>query len=146
MTKGTRLLVVAMWLALAGAGTADASDEEFVVIVSADNPVRSLPAHTLADIYLGRRTRFPDGRPAQPVDYRDGGPASEAFYREILERTAPQLRAHWSRLLFTGRGRPPHQVDSVGELLARIASDPNAIGYVSAGMVDDTVRVVRLHR
>lgn len=145
MRASLKAMVVLLALAGAGPGTAD-DNVDFVIIVSADNPVRALPAHALADIYLGRRTRFPDGRRAEPVDYRDGSSATDAFYREILGRSAPQLRAHWSRLLFTGRGRAPHQVGSAEELIEWIAAQPNAIGYVAADTVDDSVRIVQLQR
>ena len=57
----------------------------------------------LADLYLARRQRLPD-RPSRGL---------HDLHRVLQERTgreSSQVKAIWSRILFTGRGVPPKQL------------------------------------
>lgn len=134
-------------LVMAGAllaGPAFAEGTEFVVIVAAHSPVTTLTSNEVADIYLGRLNRLPDGRTVVPVDRVESDAVQKAFYREILQRNAAQLRAHWSRLVFTGRGKPPRQLRSGTDCVEFVARNPSAIGFVEPALVTASVRVVRI--
>jgi len=52
------------------------------------------------------------------------------------------MKAYWSRLVFTGKGKPPMSVGSASEMLSAVAADSSAIGYVDASQVNDSVKVV----
>jgi ABC-type phosphate transport system substrate-binding protein len=117
---------------------------EVVVVVSADSTVDSLSRAELTDIYLGRLNRFPDGSTAVPIDQSERSSAHDEFYSKYLGRTPAQIKAHWSRLIFTGRGQPPRSVRNGDAVLDAIADNPNAIGYVDSQLVDDRLRVVRV--
>ena len=45
--------------------------------------------------------------------------------------------------MFSGKGKPPQEMASDADVLAYIAANPNAIGYVDANSVDSTVRVIK---
>lgn len=121
---------------------AAAAPAEVVVVVSADNPVESLSRVQLTDIYLGRLNRFPNGDAVVPIDQRESSPAHDEFYSRYLDQSPAQIKAHWSKLIFTGRGQPPRAV-SGGEAAAElVAGNPNAIGYLDAELVDERLRVV----
>lgn len=123
---------------------AGAAYAEVVVVVSKQNPVDTLSRTELTDIYLGRAQRWPNGEPVVPIDQTESAPAYEGFYSEYLERSPAQIKAHWSKLIFTGRGRPPRSVGD-GEAMAEIIADnPNAIGYIDSELVNDRLRVVRI--
>lgn len=119
--------------------------DSVVVVVSAESPVVELPRLHLIDIYLGRTARFPDGRRAVPINQAAGSREQLAFYDHYLGRTAAEMKAHWSKLVFTGRGRPPPDVSGSEAVRERIAADPSAVGYIDANLVDASVRVVRIH-
>lgn len=134
-------------LTLAGlllSGAIGARSADVVVVVSRDSPVASLSREQLADAYLGRVVRLPSGEPLLPLDQAESSPAYERFYENYLGRTPAQIKAHWSRLIFTGRGRPPPAVRDVEALADRLAGTPNAIGYMDAERVGDGLRVVQL--
>lgn len=127
----------------AEASRADAArDTGVVVVVSSESPVTEIPGLHLADLYLGRTSRFPDGEPAVPLDRAPGSPVREAFYRTFVGRTPAEIKAHWARLVFTGRGRPPPEVESGEAMRERVAADPRAIGYLDRSLVDASVRAV----
>lgn len=113
-----------------------------VVIVSAASKIKSLPHLHLEDLYLGRTSRFPDGSPAVPIDQKPGTRDRSAFSNEFLGRSEAQIKAHWSKMIFTGRGRPPAEAVDAQELKKLVAENPRAIGYIDRRLVDATVRVV----
>lgn len=147
VTSRSVLVLLVLLLTGAAPGRATASgvaDDTVVVVVSAENPVTEISRLQLADLYLGRASRFPDGRRAIPIDQRPGAPARGPFYEEFIGRSLSEVKAHWSKLVFTGRGRPPRDVPGGEEMKARVAGDPRAIGYLDHRLVDGTLRVVQV--
>lgn len=137
-----RLLALACVLAF-GLGSTLAF-AEIVVVVSKDNAVETISHAELADLYLGRRSQFPDGSPAVPIDQRESAAAYPRFYADYLDQTPAQVRSHWSRLIFTGRGQPPRSVPNGQAMADAVADDPRAVGYINADRVDSRLRVVRI--
>lgn len=128
----------------ADAAPPDLRADTVVVVVSADNPLTEISRLHLADLYLGRTSRFEDGRPAVPVDQEQGSAAREAFYESYLNRSPSEIKAHWSKIIFTGRGRPPRDVPGGEEMRELVAENPRAIGYLDRALVDGSVRVVEV--
>lgn len=129
-----------------GAHAAQASPvaDSVVVVVSADSPVTEITRQHLADLYLGRTTRLPNGGSAKPIDQGTTSAARTDFYQRYLGRSLAEIKAHWSRLIFTGRGRPPRDVPSGEDVRRLVAEDPGAIGYIERHLVDGSVRIVRV--
>ncbi len=115
---------------------------EVVAVVSAKSHIGPLSKSQVADIFLGRVNRFPDGGIAIPIDQREGSDARNLFYEDYAGKSPAQIKAFWSKIVFTGRGQPPKSVANEGELKKLIAANPAAIGYIDAAQVDATVRVV----
>jgi ABC-type phosphate transport system substrate-binding protein len=113
-----------------------------VAVVSAKSPITTLSKSQVADIFLGKTTRFPDGSQAVPIDQSEGTSARDEFYTWIAGKSAAQMKAYWSRIIFTGRGQPPKAVASSSETKRLVVANRNAIGYIDPKLVDDTVRVV----
>ncbi len=113
------LLCVPLWAA---------ADEGLVLVAHPDSPVAGVDTETVAALYLGLRTGL-DGLPgARPLDLKDRK-LREKFYGTVTNRNLAQLRAHWSKLVFTGKGRPPRAM-SVEDMAATLRNDPEAIGYL----------------
>lgn len=131
------LLVIGLALSLNVGGAA----ADVVAVVSAKNPVTALSQNQLMDIFLGKTSRFPDGSQAVPVDHVEGAAARDAFYASAGKSPA-QLKAHWSKIIFTGRGQPPPEVANSVEVRKFIVDNPNAIGYIEPEMVGGSVRAL----
>lgn len=115
---------------------------EVVVVVSAAGPETRLSRTQIADIFLGKANRYPDGRRAIPIDQREGSAARASFYEINIGRSAAQIKAHWSKIIFTGRGQPPRQVADEAEAKRYLADHPGAITYLALDDVDASVRIV----
>ena len=134
-----QILVVCLCFCLCLSARAPA---DIVAVVSAKSSIPRLSANQLADIFLGRTSRFPDGTLAVPVDLSDGSPEREQFYNKVTGKTPAQIKAYWSKIIFTGRGQPPKVVPSVLDLKKFIAANIDAIGYLDSRMLDDSIRAL----
>jgi ABC-type phosphate transport system substrate-binding protein len=136
--------IAAVWLPLSWSTHAAAADD-VVAVVSAKSAVTGLNAAQVADIFLGKTNRYPDGTLAVPIDLPEESPARERFYAEYTGKSPAQVKAQWSKLIFTGRGQPPRQVSTGAEAKKAVLENPNAIAYIDSRLVDGTVRVLPSH-
>jgi len=134
-------LVIGLVLALSASATAAA---DVVPVVSVKSSIQALSRNELTDIFLGKKMRFPNGQQAIPLDQEVGSPSRDQFYSTVVGISAVQLKAHWSKIIFTGRGKPPKAVADGVQLRKLIAADAQSIGYIDRELVDDSVRVVKL--
>ena len=138
-----RVLIGLSALCLLVSVESGARAEEVVAVVSSKSPVTSLSAAQVADIFLGKTSRFPDGSQAVPIDQPEDSPERDRFYAQYTGKSPAQVKAHWSKIIFTGRGQPPAQAANGAEVKKMIAQNPSAIGYIDPTLVDDSVRVVK---
>ena len=115
---------------------------DVVAVVSSQSAIKTLSKSQVADIFLGKVRRFPDGTLAVPIDQAEDSAAREEFYTKVTGKSPAQLKAHWSKIIFTGRGQPPKSVPNGVEMKKRLAGDPTAIGYIEKSMLDGSVREV----
>jgi ABC-type phosphate transport system substrate-binding protein len=122
--------------------TSSVAMADVVVVVSAKSPVGALSKAQVEDIFLGKAIRFPDGTQAVAIDQAEGSAVRDEFYNKVVGKSAAQIKAYWSKIIFTGRGQPPPSVSSTIEMIKRISANPAAIGYIDRDMLNDSVRVV----
>jgi ABC-type phosphate transport system substrate-binding protein len=107
----------------------------FVVIVHRSNALRTASRTFVADAFLKRTTRWPDGETIRPVDQRNASAVRARFTESVLRRPIAAVRSYWQQVIFTGRGVPPPELDDDREVLRYVSTHVGAIGYVS-GSVD----------
>ena len=103
------------------------------VIVDKENTVTDLSSEDLAKIYKGEVTNWKDlgGKDESIVVIgRENGSGTRTAFEELLKLEDACKYAQ--------------ELDSTGGVLAKVASTPGAIGYVSLDVVDDTVQAVKL--
>jgi ABC-type phosphate transport system substrate-binding protein len=129
-------------IALAALLTSVCTRAEVVAVISSKSAISALSKRQVADIFLGRVTRFPDGTLAVPIDQAAGSAERDEFYAKVADRSPAQIAAYWSKIIFTGRGEPPREVSNSIEMKKRIVANPSAIGYIDVKLVDGSVRVL----
>jgi ABC-type phosphate transport system substrate-binding protein len=122
---------------------ASAVPADVVAVVSANGPVVPLSNNQVVDIFLGKTSRFPDGRLALPIDQDEGSDARDEFYATFAGKSPAQVKAHWSKIIFTGRGQPPLAVANGNEVKKHVAATPNSIGYIERTQLDGSVKVLQ---
>ncbi len=139
----TRTLLAALFGAAMLQGAAAG---ELVVIVSSKSPVTSLRPDQVADIFLGQIANFPGGTEAVALDQSIGSPERDEFYNKVASKTRPLVKAHWTKMIFTGRGQPPKEIGGSAAVRKMVADNPSLIGYIDKSALDASVKTVLLVR
>lgn len=113
-----------------------------VVVMSSKSDVSSLSKAQVAQIFMAKTDALPNGRVAKPVDQAEGSAVRNEFYDKVADKSAAQMKAYWSQLTFTGKAQPPRKVSGDAAIKAALGDNPAAIGYISDGAVDGSVKVV----
>lgn len=133
---GSALVGLALSVAV---GTAAA---DVVAVVSSASPVTTLSKAQVADIFLGKVGRFPNGTSAVAIDRTEGSPTRDEFYVTYAGKSPAQVKSHWAKIIFTGRGQPPKSVSTDSEIKKLIAANPQAIGYLDRSALDASLKVL----
>ena len=115
---------------------------EVVVVVSAKSGASPLTTDQAADIFLGKSNALPGAGQAVPIDQNDSSPVREEFYQKATSKNAAQVKAYWSKQIFSGKGQPPKEVGDSASVKTLLASNPNMIGYIDKATVDASVKVL----
>lgn len=134
MTSQLRCAVM-MTLLLAASGARAGA-----VIVGPNTKVDSLEAEAVKRVFLGREANL-GGAPTQVVFHKTGS-LRDDFDTSVLGKPGAQLTSYWSKLVFTGKAKAPHELGSDAEVKAKVASTPGAIGYIQDSAVDASVKKV----
>jgi len=106
--------------------------DAIVIIVHPKNPIRNLTREEIRGVFSGRIRNWSEigGRshPITLVSREEGSGTREAFQHLIMGKEEISLRALVQ--------------DSNGAIRQVIADDPNAIGYISLGLVNDRVNAL----
>ena len=103
------------------------------IVTDAANTVSDLTKDQLIAIYSGETTNWSDlGGADQPIVVvgREAGSGTRGAFEEILGLEDACKYAN--------------ELDSTGAVMAKVASTPGAIGYVSLDVLDDTVKALTL--
>lgn len=119
---------------------------DLAVIVSARTPIDMLRTDQVADIFLSKVDRFPDGSEAIALDQKLGSASRNDFYKKLVHFSPALMKTYWTKLIFTGRGQPPAEVEGDDAVRKAVADNPGVIGYVEATALDPSVRAVLIVR
>lgn len=103
----------------------------FKVVANAANPTKSLGRAEVAELFLRKRTQWPAGVAAVPVDQSAVSEVRQSFSLEVMNWPVAAVVNYWQQQLFAGRGVPPAVKQSDVEVLAFVAQTPGAVGYVT---------------
>ncbi len=103
------------------------------VVTHTDNTAESLTKDELINIYNGTITNWKDaGGTDQPIVVigRESGSGTRSAFEELLK--------------LEDACKYSNELDSTGAVMAKVASTPGSIGYVSLDVLDDSVKALSL--
>jgi ABC-type phosphate transport system substrate-binding protein len=115
---------------------------DIVVIGNRDLPANSLSRDELSRIYLGKTKYLSSGIKVVPVDQRSGSMIREKFYNDLFQKSESEMKAYWSRIMFTGQGYPPIQENDDTSVLETVAKNANCLGYIERSALNNSVKVL----
>lgn len=119
-----------------------AAEAEVAVIIHPSSAVAAVTSEDIERVFLGKSSTLPGNVKVDPVDQSEESLSRNEFYRIISGKSAGELKAYWSKRIFTGKGTPPNVVGDDTAVRDWIADHPAVIGYVNSRAVDDSVKVL----
>ena len=114
---------------------------DVVVIGNKGNP-NAVDKAFVIKVYTGQTKTWADGGPVFAIDQGVDSAIRADFYSSILGKSSANMKAVWAQNIFSGKGLPPKIVDPDTEVKRTVGANQNAIGYIKASSVDDTVKVL----
>jgi ABC-type phosphate transport system substrate-binding protein len=109
---------------------------DVVVVVNPKAAEASMTKDQVAQFFLGKSSAM------SPVDQPESAPVRAEFYKKVTDKDASQVKALWSKLVFTGKATMPKEAADSAAVKKMVAGDPKAIGYIDKSAVDASVKVI----
>ena len=93
-------------------------------------------------LYLGKSRLLPTGSKAVLFEYARGHSLRTVFARKVIKRSAEQIASRRQKYIVSGKMRKPSLAEDRGDMLERIATTPNSVGYIDSQYLDDRVKVL----
>jgi ABC-type phosphate transport system substrate-binding protein len=136
--------MLGLYLVLVATIAGSAPAEGFSIVVHPDNQITSVGRAELSNIFLGRLRTWSDGTPALPVNQTPDRTARERFTRRVHGRSVVTIEVYWKRMIFSGRGVPPDELENDQRVLEYVRTHPGAVGYVGAATEPAGVRLLTI--
>lgn len=129
-----KALVLSIALVMLPMAAVQAADPEIVVI---GNPAaQPLTKDQASDLFLGKSQGM------KLLDLPNSAPVKAAFYQKVSGHDLSQVKATWSRLIFTGKAQPPKELPDAAAVKKAVAADSKSVGYIEKSEVDSSVKVL----
>jgi hypothetical protein len=132
------LLSLMTWNASSDAQAKD----EIVVVVNKANGAFTLSRDELRPMFQTTRSHWPDGVRVEPLNLADENPTRQGFDAVVLGLDPDRVARYWVDRKIRGGERPPRKVAAPSSVIRAVAGDKGGVGYLPAGDVNDSVRVV----
>lgn len=143
MSRRSLVALIAFAFLARSGGSHAAEDGSFEVIVNADNGLTEIDRDRLRDIYLRKIDEWDHGGSIHPVDL-PASPTRDRFERDVIRKTPSQLKNYWNQQIFSGKGTPPPEADSIEAAIEYVREHEGAIAYIPAGMDPHGAKVIRV--
>ncbi len=105
---------------------------EIKIVAGKKSALDTMTLESAKDLYLGRKLGGDGLRGLKPLDRLDSANNTRSrFYKTLMGWSVARTKAHWSQLVFTGKGDAPQSVASLQELVKRLQDDEMAIGFIA---------------
>ena len=142
-TSAIRLIYLMVAMLLWATGL-QADEDDLVLIANPNVETHQLNRDTARAMFAMRQRTWPDGQAARVFVLPNDDQSHERFVKQFLNVYPHQLQMAWDRVVFSGTGQAPTQVDTEAQMLEQVASTPGGIGYIEKKHLDDRVNVIPL--
>jgi ABC-type phosphate transport system substrate-binding protein len=145
MHKRIFLIILALALTLSDARflTICAAVNEVDVVVNKANGIAPLSRDELRRIFMGDKTSWPGGKRITVLMLAPDQPERVVILQALFKMNESEYTKYFLQAAFSGRVlAAPRDLPSAAQMKARLAANPNAIGYLKKEDVDDSVKVL----
>lgn len=112
---------------------------QIVLIANKSVELNVTSVTAVTDIYTLESQKSTSGKKILLFDLKSD--LNEKFYSAI-GKTSTELKKIWMKKQLSGDGKAPLALDNEDEMIAKIASTPDAVGYISKEKVTDAVKII----
>ena len=134
-------IIVYLLLALSVVWGSPVRAEGLIIIANTGVAVSSLSTDELAAIYLLKTTTWQGGGKIVAVNREASSATRTVFSDAVLRQPYNALNDYWNQMHFKGKA-PPLVQESDQAVLAFVQKVPGAIGYISASVAPQSVKVL----
>ncbi|MCP4566176.1 MAG: phosphate ABC transporter substrate-binding protein [FCB group bacterium] len=134
-----KIMFTVVALSLLAMAVAQAGD--VVVIVNPASSISKATSGEIEKVFMGKSSSVNDTK-VVPVDQSSKSQARVDFSDKILGKTVKKVTNFWKKQVFSGKGEPPKRLEDDAKVIAFVAENKNAIGYISADALSDKVKSV----
>jgi ABC-type phosphate transport system substrate-binding protein len=114
---------------------------QVIVIANPSVKTSEVSKNDLKDVFTGGATSLKNGSLVMPVLLK-GGPANNEFLAAYIGKPDAAFKASWRSLVFSGQASMPKMLDSEAAMVAYVAQNPGAVGYIGKATAHDGVKVL----
>lgn len=119
-----------------------AQDGELTVIGNKTGVPASLSPGELTAVFKGERQRWPDNSKVIIVMMKSSTEIGAAVAQKVCNMSPDDLNKYWLAQIFRGKVTPPRYLGTEKELIDFVNDTPGAIGVISNGDADSSVRKI----
>jgi ABC-type phosphate transport system substrate-binding protein len=120
--------------------SAEIINAQVVIIANKNLPVKSIDDNSLVNLYTLQSNEVD----AQKVKLFYSNTENEAVTKLLqkIGKSGPELKKIWLKAKLTGNGNPPENAFSDEDMVQKVASTPNSIGFVSSKSANSSVKIL----
>ena len=145
MQKPIVVAILLLTLAASGVRLLAGTDalEEVDVVVNKSNNVAPLTREEVRRIFVGEKSSWPGGKHIAVLMLERNQPERAVILQAVFKMNESEYTKYFLQAAFTGKVlAAPRDLPSAAQMKARLAANPNAIGYLKKADVDDSVKIV----
>ena len=142
-----RRLIVSLILFLTIAGFSTVHGMDVAIVVNKDNPVDELTMREVAALFELRQQFWKEGDRVYVIIQQSRRAEKNVMLKKVYRQTDEGLNKYLLNRMFKGEILDFPQIESSNEKVKQeVRRRPNAIGFIDAATIDNTVKVLRINR
>lgn len=130
---------------LAVAGTRAVYGMDVAIIVNKDNPINELTFRELTAIFELQQQFWKGGSKVRVIMQKAGCPEKNVMLKHVYHRTDESLNKYWLIRMFKAEIADLPEIEASNEKVKQeVSKQVDAIGFIDASKVDDTVKVLKI--
>ena len=115
------------------------------IVVNKSVPVVEYSAADIRAIFTMQKRFWPNNRQIKVYTLPDNDALHKDFVKNSLHMFPHQIRRIWDRMTFSGTGVAPVELSSEQEMIDKINSTPDSIGYLNSKPNYENIRAFKYH-
>jgi ABC-type phosphate transport system substrate-binding protein len=115
------------------------------IVVNKTVPASGYSQADVKAIFTMKKRLWSNNKQIRVYTLSDSSPLHKDFVKNNLNMFPHQIRRIWDRMTFSGTGTAPIELESEQEMIDKIATTPDSIGYLNSRPDNENIRSFEYH-